>query len=48
MTIGGLIIIGLLVAIIPIGYKVREHSKKIRELEEAFKVKKSPASTKNP
>ena len=33
MTLGGLILIALVVAMIVICYKVREHSRKIRELE---------------
>ena len=37
MTLGGLILIALVVTIIPICYKVREHSRKIRELEEVTK-----------
>jgi len=35
MTLGGLIVIALVVAIVPLCYKVREHSRKIRELEES-------------
>jgi len=34
MTFGGLILILLVISIIPICYKVREHSRKIKELEE--------------
>jgi len=37
MTLGGLILIALVVAVIPLCYKVREHSRKIRELEEETK-----------
>ena len=33
MTLGGLIVIALVVEIIPLCYKVREHSRRIRELE---------------
>jgi len=37
MTLGGLILIALVVAVIPIAYKIREHSRKIKELEEVSK-----------
>jgi len=37
MTLGGLILIALIVAVIPLCYKVREHSRKIKELEEGSK-----------
>jgi hypothetical protein len=40
MTLGGLILIALIVSVIVICYKVREHSKKLRELEG---VAKKPA-----
>ncbi len=37
MTLGGLILVALLIAVIPLCYKVREHSRKIRELEDVSK-----------
>ena len=37
MTLGGLLLIALAVAVIPIAYKVREHSRKIKELEKVSK-----------
>ena len=37
MTLGGLILIALVVAVIPLCYKVREHSGKIKEIEEGSK-----------
>ena len=37
MTLGGLILIALVVSIIPICTKIREHSRKIKELEEIGK-----------
>ena len=43
MTLGGLILILLVVSIVPIAYKVREHSRKIRELE---KVTQKPVVKK--
>ncbi len=43
LSLGGLILILLIVAIIPIGYKVKEHARKIRELEG---VAKKPGAKK--
>ena len=37
MTLGGLILILLVIAVVVICYKVREHSRKIKELEGAPK-----------
>jgi len=37
MSLGGLILIALIVAVIPLCYKVREHSRKIKELEKVSK-----------
>ena len=37
MTLGGLILILLVVAIVPIYFKMKEHSEKIKKLEEAAK-----------
>lgn len=37
MTLGGLLLIALIVAVIPLCYMVREHSRKIKELEEGSK-----------
>jgi len=37
MTLGGLILIALVVAVIPLCYKVQEHSRKIKEIEEGSK-----------
>jgi len=37
MTFGGLILIALIATVIPVCGKLREHSKKIKELEEGAK-----------
>jgi len=37
LSLGGLIMIILVVSIIPIGHKLKEHSRKIREFEELIK-----------
>ena len=37
MTLGGLILILLIVAIVPIYFKLKEHSKKLEKLEEITK-----------
>jgi len=37
MTLGGLIMIALIATVVPIWIKVREHSRKIKELEEGTK-----------
>ena len=34
MSLGGLILILLVVAIVPIFFKIKDHSRKIKELEE--------------
>jgi len=37
MTLGGLLLIALVVSVVPMCYKLREHSRKIKELEEVSK-----------
>ena len=37
MTLGGLILVLLIVAIVPIYFKLKEHSEKLKKLEETTK-----------